>query len=351
MNRKGLAVGLILLLIETSVIQITAQDTEKPLPTSRGDWLYVGGSGPGNYTTIQDAISASSNGDTVFVYNGLYNEEIIVDHSISLLGENKFMTIIDGNEFTPGHIVTITSDNVRVSGFTIENCGEAIIVLSNSNDISDNLFNYIHYIGVDIKGNNNQIHDNEITMMGTGIGCGIGILSCYNNIISNNTIHGFLFGIKVQKCPDDYPNTIQKNRIYTSGQYGIFINLDVANLLISGNYIDGNERGIFFSWDTECNNIKILFNTIKNSTNIGLFFEYPKSANSVHNLIFKNTFLNNPVDFTFKLSRTRLHFFLFNNYWEKPHFLPVFLSGSWEAFGIALHTYKIDLMPAKLPIW
>ena len=54
---KGLAVGLILLLIGTSVIPITAQDTEKlSQPTSRGNWLYVGGSGPGNYTRIQDRV-------------------------------------------------------------------------------------------------------------------------------------------------------------------------------------------------------------------------------------------------------------------------------------------------------
>jgi hypothetical protein len=53
LNQKGLAVGLILLLIGTSAIPITAQDIEKPsLPILRGNWLYVGGNGPGNYSTI-----------------------------------------------------------------------------------------------------------------------------------------------------------------------------------------------------------------------------------------------------------------------------------------------------------
>ncbi|MCK4443471.1 MAG: hypothetical protein KAW09_02940, partial [Thermoplasmata archaeon] len=36
--------------------------------------LFVGGSGPGNYTTIQGAIDAASLQDTVFVYNGTYLE-------------------------------------------------------------------------------------------------------------------------------------------------------------------------------------------------------------------------------------------------------------------------------------
>jgi len=42
---KGLAVGIILLFVGTCIIPSTAQDTGKPLPISRGDWLYVGGSG------------------------------------------------------------------------------------------------------------------------------------------------------------------------------------------------------------------------------------------------------------------------------------------------------------------
>jgi len=353
MNKGIFCILVCMLMLLTTVVPISVTTSWKKTsqPLNMGNILYVGGSGPGNYTNIQDAINASSNGDTVFVYNGIYKGGIVVNRSISLLGENKLTTIIDDYDHSPGDVVTISSDNVQVSGFTIGNNSVAILVLSNSCDISNNLLNYVKNIGVDIKGNNNKIHDNEVTMMGTGIGCGIGLIGCYNNTIAGNTIHGFLFGIKVQSCPANYPNSIQKNRIYNSGQYGIFINLLVTNLLISGNYIVGCERGIFFSWDSQCNKINILFNTIENSTDIGLYFEYPKSTGSVHNLICRNTFINNNVDFTFKLSKTRLHFFLFNNYWEKPHFLPVLLSGSQDlGFGIAFHTYKIDLMPAKIPL-
>ncbi|MBE3136539.1 MAG: hypothetical protein IMZ43_03980, partial [Thermoplasmata archaeon] len=87
MKRKGLAVGIILLFIGTCIISTVAQDTEKPLPASRGNWLYVGGSGSGNYSTIQDAIDNSSNGDTVYVYNGTYYEHVEIDKSITLIGE------------------------------------------------------------------------------------------------------------------------------------------------------------------------------------------------------------------------------------------------------------------------
>jgi hypothetical protein len=47
LNRKALTVGLILLLIGTSIIPIAAQNAKKASEsTSRGNWLYVDGSGP-----------------------------------------------------------------------------------------------------------------------------------------------------------------------------------------------------------------------------------------------------------------------------------------------------------------
>jgi len=85
--------------VGTCIIPTTAQTTEKTQSTSRGNWLYVGGSGPGNYTRIQDAIdNASDWGDTVFVYDDSspYYEFLIINKSISLIGENKDTTIIKG---------------------------------------------------------------------------------------------------------------------------------------------------------------------------------------------------------------------------------------------------------------
>jgi len=86
MNRKGLAIGFILLLIGISVIPITAQDIENPSgQTSRENWLYFGGDGPGNYTKIQDAIDNTSDEDNIFVYNGKYYENVNVTKSINMI--------------------------------------------------------------------------------------------------------------------------------------------------------------------------------------------------------------------------------------------------------------------------
>lgn len=88
MKRKWFTVGIILLFVGTCTIPAIAHNTEKILPASRG-WLYVGGSGPGNYSRIQDAIDDANYGDTVFAYAGIYYENITIYHMITVLGENK----------------------------------------------------------------------------------------------------------------------------------------------------------------------------------------------------------------------------------------------------------------------
>jgi pectin methylesterase-like acyl-CoA thioesterase len=67
------------------------------IDNASGDTFYVNTTGDGGaFTSIQDAINASSDGDTVFVYNGTFYENVVVNRTISLVGEGKNHTIIDG---------------------------------------------------------------------------------------------------------------------------------------------------------------------------------------------------------------------------------------------------------------
>jgi hypothetical protein len=43
-----------------------------------GNTLYVGGNEPNNYTAIQHAVDNATSGDTVFVYSGTYNEQVVI---------------------------------------------------------------------------------------------------------------------------------------------------------------------------------------------------------------------------------------------------------------------------------
>ena len=160
MNRKGLDVGLILLLIGTSAIPSTALDIEEPsLPTSSGNWLYVGGSGPGNFTKIQDAVDKASDGDTVFVYDDSspYDENITVDKSIIVQGENMYTTIITDGGFSINGI-----DHVILADFTIQRApSDGVFMENSSNDIIENCIFYQNAIGLQLRhrGENNIIRN------------------------------------------------------------------------------------------------------------------------------------------------------------------------------------------------
>ena len=61
--------------------------------------------------TIQEGINNASDGDTVFVYKGCYEENIIVNKTIDLIGEEKENTVINGEN------VTYESDQLLKEGF------------------------------------------------------------------------------------------------------------------------------------------------------------------------------------------------------------------------------------------
>ena len=93
MTKRVLTIGIILLSIGMTISSSTGINLVKQstVATFDGNTLYVGGDGPGNYSTIQEAIDNASDGDTVFVYSGWYDVDkwININKSIRLIGEDR----------------------------------------------------------------------------------------------------------------------------------------------------------------------------------------------------------------------------------------------------------------------
>ncbi|MBU1940137.1 MAG: right-handed parallel beta-helix repeat-containing protein, partial [Candidatus Thermoplasmatota archaeon] len=212
MHRKTLATGILLLFMVSMVSPLTIGVVVQQ--TNRGDTLYVGGSGPGNYTTIQEAVNAAEPGDTVFVYDesSPYNESITIAKSINLGGENKTTTVIEGNEG-----IEINADLVTISGFTVK------YVIS---------LNSCHNITI----SDNTIHGKSWNS--------IELIDSYNNKISYNEISGSIHGIELLYSS----NNIITNNIFSNiNTYGIFISLRSNNNMITGNNITNCFFGILAS--------------------------------------------------------------------------------------------------------
>lgn len=227
--KKGLVIVIIVLFIGISVIPSSGIqiDNKTIISTSRGNTLYVGGNGSGNYTEIQDAIDDSFNGDTVFVYNDsspYYEDKIKISKSIYLFGEDKETTIIEGSGTEK--VVIITAHNVEISGFTITKSGGGVI-----NDI------YMTKAGIYNQGaNNTRIHDN---ILQNNRGEGICIRSSQNCIIENNLImdNGFR-GILLIK--GSHNTLITHNTIRNNSKSGI-LGSGLNNLNVIENNIMFND--------------------------------------------------------------------------------------------------------------
>jgi len=286
--KKLLVVGVIILFVVMSISSSTGFNLEKKstIPLN-GKTLYVGGSGPNNYTKIQDAIDDSSDGDTVFVYNGTYNENVVVNKSIHLIGEDRNITIIDGEG--SGYVVRIDADWVNLSSFTIQNShdfrsGVELVYEENCTIFNNNICsNYvgIHMVesrGTVIKGNyiSNNTED------------GIELMVYWDDIVTDNIITNNKNGIYLVNG-GGYNYTIIGNIISSNKERGIWIKAQRGETYVIGNIITNNKCGIYAEWGS--NNIN--HNNIIDN-NCGIFISYSL------NIIEKNNFIENKIHSKFE---------------------------------------------------
>jgi parallel beta-helix repeat protein len=243
MNRKILAVGIILLFIGIGIIPTSALDTEKSLPTSRGHWLYVGGSGPGNYTKIQDAIDNASNGDTVFVYDDSspYYETIKINKSLNLIGENRDTTIIDGH--TKDCNIEIEAENVTISDFTIQNSSRSGILVRRVSHITitNNIIQNNLAEGISLTESMYSIINRNIIQNNGGKGISI-FLYCRGNTITQNIIEKNKIGIEAT-IGGDFHLIISENKIADSSETGLIIDSAYLSIVTKNNFERNTQNG------------------------------------------------------------------------------------------------------------
>jgi hypothetical protein len=206
--------------------------------TAAGTIIHV----PGDQPTIQAAINAASNGDTVLVAPGTYKENIsFLGKAITVKSNGANVTIIDGGGTAP--VVTFSSRETLhsvLTGFTLQNGTSTF----NSGYEGGGI--YVRFASPTIK--NNIIQNNTACSDGGGIGVYFGSPLIQGNIVKNNTQSGCSGGtggggIEVggASTAQIIGNIIQNN---SWGSSGGGISLDATgSTLIKNNVIKGNLSG------------------------------------------------------------------------------------------------------------
>ncbi len=123
--------------------------------------------GPAGYATIQEALEASTNGDTIVVKPGIYSGPVAVHKSVKLIGVD--MPVIDAGG--KGTVVKLSAPDILFKGFIVRNGGD---LLSQENS------------GIVATAKHAQIEENRIE----NVLFGIYLNRSANSVVRNNILIG-----------------------------------------------------------------------------------------------------------------------------------------------------------------
>jgi parallel beta-helix repeat protein len=201
---------------------------------------------PDNFTTIQGAINGAKPGDTIVVRNGTYYENVRVNKTVRLIGED--FPIVDGsywNGLWGFRTLSVAASNVTVSGFIIEHSlyrkedDHGVWVGSDNNNITGNIIRrnvYSVYVGYGTQGN--YVTNNTIQQSSQGILC----IGNNHHIVGNNVSYNW-DGIYVS----DTINTLINNTVAWNYNFGI--DLGAYEVTLRRNNMTGNRLN-FITWES-----------------------------------------------------------------------------------------------------
>ena len=225
---------------------------------------------PQNHTwdTVQEAINDVIDDDIIFVYNGNYPESIIINRSISLIGQGKNQVTIQ----SLGTVIDIVNESVNLNGFTVKNGITAIQI----NDV-----NNCSIVNCDI---NDSINGIKITS------------GAENNTISKCNFTGNSYGLFISgSCNWIGPQSVDKlcnDSYFTQNRYGIYVDNAQDNMIV-GCVIDATPKqphpplasyGVCLD---EAVNNTIIYSRMHNAINNGNGIYMDDSTGNIicHNLI------------------------------------------------------------------
>lgn len=191
--------------------------------------------------TIQEGINNATVGDSIYIYNGTYSENVTVDKQVTISGESKDGVIFNfpSGDWEADAVFEITADGVSVSGITFkisQDLYQYVKILANQTTIDNCKFDGqsaspSKFVQFGIEGGSSSFNNNILTNSGFWNGGyqGIGIWNTYDSVISDSYIEDT--GIRIED--DSTGNLIHGNTIDkgNSNNCPIFITLGQDNII------------------------------------------------------------------------------------------------------------------------
>jgi len=170
---------------------------------------------PENYLTIQEAIDQANLGDIIQVSSGTYQETLFINKTLTLIGEDKNNTIVEGSG-CDCTVILANLTTVNISGFTIKNGSNGVLLEKCSGSV--------------ITGNNVNATDRSIWLHYS-----------HNNTVSDNTVMGGNITWRgIVLCGQSSNNTVIRNTIKDNAE-GLGITGE-NNLIVHNNFINNQHQ-------------------------------------------------------------------------------------------------------------
>ncbi|MDD2263033.1 MAG: PQQ-binding-like beta-propeller repeat protein, partial [Clostridia bacterium] len=300
------------------------------LPPSPLTWS-VDDSGGANFTSIQAAVDAAFDGDTIVVGDGTYNESVTVTKPLTLRSENGPEKTKIAPTSTYG--VTVLADNSTVSGFGISGTSGINCRYYSGCTLTDNII-AVSKTGIYVQGANNILVDGNVINGSTTLSIALMCASICDSVISNNTCWDSAQGLVIQTVfQSSAPSNITvTGNVITSNNYGLYLD-GVENSRFDHNIVTGNTYGIYMQSGPS----NTLFaNTVVNNSNT---LDYPSGQANTWSSPDPVTYTYNGVTYTGPIG----------NYWGASYPIDDMDDNGIGDAGITLYTNNVDNYPLVLP--
>ena len=304
---------------------------------------------PDDYASVQEAVDNAADGDVVLVKRGTYNGSVAINKRISLIGEDKTDTIIQGDWTLNGTVVLVEHNDIVVEKLSLKAAYDAGphgrgVHLLQAKGCNVSGCNFVSYTGVWLyEASDNTLENNKIDGTKAHMPPVVGIKlqnSDGNRIVGNNVIeYDYGFGISLESSDmnvlaenqllnnfngilvkNSHNNSITDNTVTVTmsvflrptddvmlGCYGIRLQGSSSNSITGNTFVDCPKGVRILS--SSCYNL-VENNAISGSRYVGV--EVAEDSN--HNQITTNNILDNQVGANFaNSSNNKVHHNAFIN--------------------------------------
>lgn len=280
---------LVLLICSVGLVGLSSATSD--IYVNETGWWYAGETFNASDTPIQHAVNNAISGNSIYIWNGSYSDNIIIStNNLTIQGESRDTVEIVAKT-NSSHVIKVddNTDYVSISNLNVSgaDANQMTGIIYRPGADYGNVTSIItlnNYYGIHLQNSSNTVIKNCISRNNSLHGILMNTVTNYNKIINNTIQFNNYYGISLYSSNHAI---VENNTVYKSNQAGIHIDAGINNTIENNDISETTEDGIYLNGG---NNNIVENNTIYDNGRYGI---HPK--NSDYTTIYKNNITTNSL--------------------------------------------------------